>query len=338
MITRRQLIEEGKSLWEGRRVLLILPVAEACGGGNVVISEATAMRKMGVDVRLLNLNKSRATFEQGYPGNTIPVIYVDDEYGIPELTNDYDVIIATYFASVFWLDFLSENAKRPIRGYYVQDFEPNFFAEGSYDFNRARESYARFPDLVRFTKTEWNRAAVKDRLGVDCTVVGPSVDIDLCRPRNRRRPNGGNRPLCIVAMIRPNTPRRNARSTMEVFTQFYRTHGEAVEIVLFGSETSDPHFQTLPQDFVWRNAGVLTQSQVSSLLNEADIFVDFSEYQAMGLTALEAMSCGVAVIVPANGGASSFAVHNENALILKKQPTTFSLLYSKPRKQRRWIN
>ena len=103
---------------------------------------------------------------------------------------------------------------------------------------------------------------------------------------------------------------------MEVFTQFYRTHGEAVEIVLFGSESSDPDFQALPQDFVWRNAGVLTQSQVSSLLNEADIFVDFSEYQAMGLTALEAMSCGVAVIVPANGGASSFAVHNENALIV----------------------
>lgn len=49
---------------------------------------------------------------------------------------------------------------------------------------------------------------------------------------------------------------------------------------------------------------------------QTDIFADFSEYQAMGLTALEAMACGVAVIVPRKGGAVSFARHEENALII----------------------
>jgi hypothetical protein len=38
-------------------------------------------------------------------------------------------------------------------------------------------------------------------------------------------------------------------------------------------------------------AGVLNQKQISNLLNQVDIFVDFSTYQAMGLTGLEAMSC-----------------------------------------------
>jgi glycosyltransferase involved in cell wall biosynthesis len=52
------------------------------------------------------------------------------------------------------------------------------------------------------------------------------------------------------------------------------------------------------------------------LLNEVDIFADFSTYQAMGLTAMEAMSCGVAVIVPRAGGASSFARDEENALMV----------------------
>ena len=55
---------------------------------------------------------------------------------------------------------------------------------------------------------------------------------------------------------------------------------------------------------------------MAALLNEMDVFADFSSYQAMGLTAMEAMSCGVAVILPRAGGAASFAVDEENALIV----------------------
>lgn len=316
MPMRRQLIEEGKVLWEGKRVLIILPVAEACGGGNVVITEATAMRNMGVDVRLLNLNQSRATFEQGYPHNTVPVVYVEDEHSIPALAVDYDAVISTYHASVYWLDPLTTRANCPIRGYYIQDFEPYFFSEGSHNFNQAFNSYTRFPDLVRLTKTEWNRATVKERIGVECTVVGPSVDLDLYRPRTRLVGAWPARPLRIAAMIRPNTPRRNAKQTMDVLRALYQKHGEAIEIILFGCESSDPEFLALPQDFVWRNAGMLSRSQVASLLNDVDIFADFSEFQAMGLSALEAMACGAAVIVPENGGALSFAADHENALVV----------------------
>jgi glycosyltransferase involved in cell wall biosynthesis len=36
----------------------------------------------------------------------------------------------------------------------------------------------------------------------------------------------------------------------------------------------------------------------------------------MGLTALEAMSCGAVPIVPINGGSASFAIDGKNALIV----------------------
>jgi glycosyltransferase involved in cell wall biosynthesis len=51
------------------------------------------------------------------------------------------------------------------------------------------------------------------------------------------------------------------------------------------------------------------------LLNEVDIFADLSSFQAMGLTALEAMACGVAVIVPEKGGAGTFARAGSNCLV-----------------------
>jgi len=103
---------------------------------------------------------------------------------------------------------------------------------------------------------------------------------------------------------------------MEVLQEIERVHRDNIEIVLFGCETSDPEFQALPRNFAWRNAGMLTRPQLAFLLNEVDIFVDFSEFQAMGLTAMEAMASGVAVIIPLKGGVDSFATHNENALIV----------------------
>jgi glycosyltransferase involved in cell wall biosynthesis len=97
---------------------------------------------------------------------------------------------------------------------------------------------------------------------------------------------------------------------LDILRELYRAYGDTVEIVLFGWTFE------IPSDFKYRSAGVLTRPQVVSLLNEVDIFVDFSSWQAMGLTAMEAMCCGAAVIVPQRGGAGSFAKHEENALIV----------------------
>jgi len=51
-------------------------------------------------------------------------------------------------------------------------------------------------------------------------------------------------------------------------------------------------------------------------MNELDIFVDFSSRQAIGLSAMEAMVCGAAVIVPLNGGATTFAINEKNSLLV----------------------
>ena len=71
-----------------------------------------------------------------------------------------------------------------------------------------------------------------------------------------------------------------------------------------------------PKDFTFHHVDVLNRKELAMLLNEIDIFVDFSSYQAMGLTALEAMSCGATVIVPQTGGAKEFVVHEFNGLIV----------------------
>jgi glycosyltransferase involved in cell wall biosynthesis len=225
-------------------------------------------------------------------------------------------VFATWCASVDWLDPLPANGRRPVRAYYIQDFEPYFFEPGSAGFTMAWESYTRFPDLVRVTKTAWNRDELLARIGADCAVGEPTVDIDLYRPRRRRDPEWPQRPVRILAMIRPSTPRRAPRPTVEILRALHGDVGATAEIVLFGCETDDPQFQDLPLDFAWTSLGVLNRFQVAALLNEVDVFVDFSEFQATGLTAMEAMCSGAAVIVPERGGTGAYARHERNALVV----------------------
>jgi len=331
MLARQEWIKKGQAGFAGRRVLFVLPIAAPGGGGNVVIDEAMAMREMGVDVRIFNLNVYRGWFERAYPALEIPVLYGDRQH-LVTWASEYDAVIATTNSSVGWLEAIvpptglrrAQSSRsghrprggRPVRGYYIQGFEPYMYQPGTEGFQIAWASYALFPDLVRFTKTEWTRQEVRRQIGVECTVVGPSVNIDLCRPRPRSGPEWPDRSLRIAAMVRCGSPYREPKLTMELLRQASQRYGGCVEIVIFGTSLGDPGFAELPRDFAWSLAGVLTQKQVARLLNEVDIFVDFSSHQAMGLTALEAMACGAAVVVPERGGAVSFAWHEENSLVI----------------------
>ncbi len=344
---RSALVEEGrqrfadKRRFSGKRLLFLLPVDAPGGGANVVLAEAQAMVEMGVEVHLFNLAKNRRLFAAAYPGNRLPV-----HFGSPEdarrLGQGFDGVVATWHESVEWLP--AQPAPGPALGYYVQDFEAHFFADGSDEQRRAAASYTARPNLRCFTKTEWNRQEVLAHTGVECAVVGPSLDIDRFRPvdkittKTQRHKEKGPRlsvqslrqaqetaassafhssaPIRITAMIRPSSPRRGPRLTMEILRRLSHHYGERVAITLFGVSPADPGFADLPQDFDWQLAGMLETDRVAALLGATDIFVDFSTYQAMGLTALEAMACGAAVIVPEKGGAVGFARHGENALVV----------------------
>jgi len=313
---RQKLIQDAKNQWKDKRILIVLPVIDPGGGAYVVIQESKAMLDMGVQVCLLNLRTSKEQFENNYPDLKLPVIYAHpDELGI--IATKFDAVIATLNVSVGWLESIIQKDGLPIRGYYIQDFEPNFYPEGSKEFKTAWESYTKYPDLLRITKTQWNAEVVKKNTGVNCHIVGPSVDIDLFRPRQRIRGITQNRPIYIGAMIRPSTPRRCALQTMNILGEVWRHNKNTVKIITFGCKKIELDTLNFSNDFDFDHIDtVITREELALLLNELDIFVDFSSYQAMGLTALEAMACGATVIVPQTGGSNAFVKHKQNGLVV----------------------
>jgi hypothetical protein len=165
--------------------------------------------------------------------------------------------------------------------------------------------------MRRFSKSKWNADEVVARTGLDCALVAASFDAEVFRPR---LPEPAASPVRIAAMVRPSTPRRQPTLTVDVLRALEEKLGDRVEIVLFGSEKSDPALRPLRFDFPHRFAGVLDDRQLSALLSQVHVFADLSTYQALGVASLEAMASGAAVVVPEAGGAGTFARHEVNAL------------------------
>lgn len=315
VLERRGYSQSGRRQYAGKRVLFVLPVAMPGGGANIVISEAMAMRRMGVDARVFNRCEYRIDFERAYPQLEVPVVY-----GVPSdlrtWASRYDAVIATHNESVSWLQTISVSQGSPVLAYYVQGFEPLIYPRGSGEYERAMQSYTAVPDLVRLTKTSWTADMVLQHTGAHCVSVGPSFELDLFCPRPQQKRSWPQGPLRVAAMVRPETAYRAPALTMAMLRKAVETHKHKVEAVFFGADTRGAAFRALSSSFRWRSAGILSPWQAARFLNEVDVFVDFSEHQAMGLTALEAMGCGAAVIVPRRGGASSFVRDGVNGLVV----------------------
>ena len=312
----RAALQGRRARLEGKRLAFALPSGGAAGGTNVVLQEIAALQEAGVDVWIVNLTSNRMGFEQAYPGVETPCLYARDIGEARRLLAGsrptFDAVIATLYSTVEWLPRASS-----IRcGYYIQDFEPWFFSAEETEYERARLSYGLRSDATLLTKTQWTCSKVAE-LGVKPpTVVGPSVDTRLYLPPNRA-PRGREAVLSIAAMVRVDMgrQRRAPALTARVLQRLAARFGKRISISIFGSTPAmlrDVGIDTAGL----RNLGVVQRTQCADVLQEADVFCDFSEWQAMGLTALEAMACGCATVVPEHGGATDFAIDGVNALVV----------------------
>ena len=321
IIEREELLQQGRERFANRRVLFVLPIWVSGGGANVIVLTAQAMRRMGVDAQIMNLHVHRPSFESSYPNLNVPVVY-GDIGDIPNYAISYDAVVATFNPTVSWITPVLKQRSDLKIGYYIQDYEPYFYTPNTDGFHKAADSYTLIPNLVRCVTTQWIYDQIQHHHGVPCYIIGASFDTDLFWPRPHQDPTWPDRPLRIAAMIRPHSERRSPRMTMEIMKQASKMYGSMLEFKLFGCKPSDPGFAPLPKDFPWHLAGELRPMQIANLLNETDIFVDYSVFQALGLTAMESMSCGVATIVPDYGGTKTFAKNEENCLVVDTHDPT----------------
>lgn len=318
---RAQALEIGAPLPEVPEhqpsVLFLLPAGSAGGGSNVVMSEARALSALGTRTAILNQEKFYADFEASYRDSPVERRYFSDEKGLIATCNEFDVIIFTLYRTLSWLHPLKKHLKEKKFVYYIQDFEPYFFPAYSPDWYEAWASYSLFPEATRVTKSEWNRRELSSQVGLDAHVLGPSHDERVFQPLRKHDQRSG--PTQILAMVRPSSPRRAAELTVEVLRALHDKYSAIVQLHVFGC--SQAEWAVVAGDLAGHALchGELRPVQVAQLMSIVDIFLDASHFQAMGLTTIEAMACGVAVVSTNHGGPPEFIVDGENGLLVKEQ-------------------
>jgi len=312
MVAREQCLIQGNQNFKNKKVLFVLPVRDAGGGANVILDEAKCMQKMGVKVYIFNLSENKHIFSRNYSHFDLPFIFGQTK-DLLNISVNYDALIASANYSVPWFEPLQDLKSDTELGYYIQDYEPLMYQEGTEGYYEAFNSYTMIRGIKRFTKTQWTKNEVLLHTGANCESIGISVNIDLFRPRDMNLL--GAKPVKIVAMVRPSSYYRNPEITLAILKKVNKKYNKNVDIWIFGSDELQNIYDPDLLDFEWRNFGKLTQVQVAAMMSKADIFTDFSIHQAMGLTALEAMAAGCAVIVPQNGGAIEFVNHRYNGIV-----------------------
>ena len=299
-------------------ILFLLPVKGGSGGAHSVIQEVIAMRAIHVNAKIAILSDHFVDFQDTYSDlgeSLFSEIFIQYNPERPEdlNTNQYDCIIATIFSSVKHLKSMHKQSNHFLPCYYVQDYEPLFYKEGTDQWIEAKSSYSLIKDCCLIAKTHWIADEVYKNHSIHVEKVRPSLDEDIYYSS---RSNFSNNQIVITAMIRPQTPRRGAARTMILLSHLKEYFKDTIKIRLFGCETSNPEWQSLHQDFDYVNHGILTRTEVAELMKQSTIFIDLSDYQAFGRTGFEAMACGCIPILPIHGGAVEYASDGKNSLLV----------------------
>jgi glycosyltransferase involved in cell wall biosynthesis len=307
---RARLAAEHRSHVEARagalRVTYVLPELRLSGGALVVLQLVNELRLLGVDARVLarrgRRDRRREVFRWSL--QVAPTV-VGRDRSLVERTAPTDVVVATHWTTVAWVRELLAAGRARHAAYFVQDYEPWFFAE---DDAQARERVKLTYELIapKMVTSEWLRALVAAD-GYESRVVPLGLDLGFFYPRPVER---GARPV-VLAMARPRTPRRAFGFVVATLAKVHDAMPDA-EIVLFGEQ-----IDSLELPFPCRRAGVITDhDELARLYSSARVHFDGSDFQAFGLPALEAMACGAVSVLTDAGGVREYARHEENCLLV----------------------
>lgn len=303
------------------RLCFVLPVGGGGGGAHSVVQEVGAMRDLGIEAQVLvnrrNVESFLASYERFPWVAEGGMAAFEGSKDLAALLAGAEVVVATTNTSAYSIaDALPTLRSQGLRtGYYVQDYEPLFYAAGSTEHAMAVASYGVLPGCTYFAKTRWLAGMVEAAHGHATQLVIPSIDHGIYRPA--RRPEGQRR--LVAAMVRPSTPRRAPRRTLRMLARLASGEFGPVALAAFGCTAEELHEAglTLPEGVTL--LGRLRQVEVAELLRATDAFLDLSDYQGFGRTAAEAMACGAVVLAPSLGGAVDFVTDGVSGFLA---PTT----------------
>ncbi len=207
------------------------------------------------------------------------VKFVDEDFSNKA---EGDIVVATAWNTA-WIAKSALNFKRAF--YFVQDFEPMFYPEGSRRV-LADQSYRLGLDTV--SAGEWLKGIMEDRYGLYCRSFNLAADREIFYPPKRET---GSTTLPRIAFYGRYFTDRRAVELGLAALEILAKRGVQFHLDLFGADFS--HIKKAPYSMAAH--GVLSPEELAMLYREADIGMVFS-ISNYSLVPLEMMRCKLPVI------------------------------------------
>lgn len=177
--------------------------------------------------------------------------------------------------------------------------------EYSWLFDRSRELYQKKKelfsdlDLTIITPSHWLAEQVRQSFLRDypICVIHNGIDLEVFKPRESdfREKYGIDNKYIVLGVAFGWGPRKG----LDVFVELAKTLDERYQIVLVGTDAATD--QLLPESIISIHR---TQNQIelAEIYTAADVFVNPTREEALGLTNIEALACGTSVITFNTGG------------------------------------
>ncbi|HFL3236586.1 TPA: glycosyltransferase family 4 protein [Clostridioides difficile] len=205
-------------------------------------------------------------------------IYIIEENS--EIGISYDAAIATSWQTAYYVRAFDNCVKKV---YFVQDFEPYFYAQGSaYSF--AEQTY-KF-GFYGITAGDWLKEKLEQEYGMICESFSFSYEKDLYIQHGKRDKDVRR----VFFYSRPPTDRRGFELGVMALNEFCKKNPD-VEVVMAGWDVSE---YEIP--FKHFNAGVVRIEELSHLYSQCDVSLILS-FTNLSLLPLELMASGCPVVI-----------------------------------------
>ena len=190
------------------------------------------------------------------------------------------------------------------RFYFVQDFEPYFYAHGS-EYEFAENTYKM--GFRGITAGDWLKDIMRKEYGMDADSFSFSYDDKIYKPGEKK-----DQVPRVFFYARPVTPRRDFELGLVALNELWKKIPD-LEVIFAGWDVSN---YEIP--FKHENLGTVTPQVLADSYVKSDLCLVISNTN-LSLVPLEVMACN-SVAVCSKGENSTWLVNEENAVLVDYDP------------------
>lgn len=301
------------------KITFVLSQYDRISGGNRVLLEyANRLHGLGNEVNLFVMAKPARWYRIDHWPRiiskkvvTLPPDSIDwMENGIPinilsynsqKFIPDADILFATAWQTAQFANSFSKSKGKKF--YFVQHHESLWTREK----NRAQETYTMpFNKLVVST---WLKDVLRENYQQESEVFINPVNENLFYREGNNASNGSR-----VCFLHHDYDWKGYKDAIEA-VKILKSLNYEIEPVVFGEKLQDPSHLYEEAGFNFEYHYRPTGETLRRIYVSCDIFLCASWYEGSGLPAMEAMSCGVAVVTTDTGGSRDYAFDGKTALV-----------------------